>query len=224
MPILDWPEAERPREKLIRHGVGHLSDAEILALFIRTGIKGHTAVDLARDLLSHFGSLKALLAANAESFCARPGMGPAKFSEIQAALELGRRYLAEEIKHSDAMRNPADTRRYLRAKLSGYTHEVFGVMFLDSQNQVLAFDEIFHGTIDSCSVHPREIVKRALAHHASAVILAHNHPSGHCEPSAADRALTKRLQEALALIDVRTLDHIVVGQAESVSFAERGWL
>jgi DNA repair protein RadC len=224
VPITDWPEAERPREKLISRGVAALSDAEILALFIRTGIQGHTAVDLARDLLSHFGSLRALLEADHKTFCARPGMGPAKFGEIQAALELGRRYLDEQLRSGDALSSPADTRRYLSARLKGYRHEVFAALFLDNQHRVLAYEELFQGTLDSCSVHPREVVKKALAHHAGAVILAHNHPSGHAEPSAADRSLTRRLADALALIDVRTLDHIVVGDTETISFAERGWL
>lgn len=224
MAITDWPEAERPREKLIHRGAETLSDAEILALFIRTGIQGHTAVDLARDLLSHFGSLRALLEADHKAFCARPGMGPAKFGEIQAALELGRRYLDERLREGDALSSPADTRRYLSARLKGYRHEVFAALFLDNQHRVLAYEELFQGTLDSCSVHPREVVKKALAHHAGAVILAHNHPSGHAEPSAEDRSLTRRLADALALIDVRTLDHIVIGSHDTVSFAERGWL
>lgn len=224
MAITDWPEAERPREKLISRGAGALSDAEILALFIRTGIQGHTAVDLARDLLSHFGSLRGLLEADHKRFCDRPGMGPAKFGEIQAALELGRRYLDERLRSGDAMSNPDDTRRYLSARLKGYRHEVFAALFLDTQHRVLAYEELFQGTLDSCTVHAREVVKRALAHHAAAVILAHNHPSGVAEPSAADRSLTRRLASALELIDVRTLDHIVVADGEIISFAERGWL
>jgi len=224
VPITDWPEAERPREKLIARGVGALSDAEILALFIRTGIQGHTAVDLARDLLSHFGSLRTLLEADHKTFCARPGMGPAKFGELQAALELGRRYLDEQLRSGDALSSPADTRRYLSARLKGYRHEVFAALFLDTQHRVLAYEELFHGTLDSCSVHPREVVKKALNHHAAAVILAHNHPSGVAEPSAADRSLTAQLAAALALIDIRTLDHIVVGDSGTISFAERGWL
>lgn len=224
MPITDWPEAERPREKLIQRGAAALSDAEILALFIRTGIQGHTAVDLARDLLAHFGSLRALLEADHRRFCERPGMGPAKFGELQAALELGRRYLDERLREGDALKNPHDTRRYLSSRLKGYRHEVFAALFLDNQHRVLAYEELFQGTLDNCTVHPREVVKRALAHHAGAVILAHNHPSGHAEPSASDRSLTRRLADALALIDVRTLDHIVVGDRDTVSFAERGWL
>jgi DNA repair protein RadC len=224
VPITDWPEAERPREKLIARGVASLSDAEILALFIRTGIQGHTAVDLARDLLGHFGSLRALREADHKTCCARPGMGPAKFGEIQAALELGRRYLEESLRAGDALNSPADTRRYLTARLKGYRHEVFAALFRDNQHRVLAYEELFQGTLDECAVHPREVVKKALNHHAGAIILAHNHPSGVAEPSASDRQLTRRLSEALALIDVRTLDHVVVGGNETVSFAERGWL
>jgi DNA repair protein RadC len=151
-------------------------------------------------------------------------MGPAKFGEIQAALELGRRYLDEQLRSGDALSSPTDTRRYLSARLKGYRHEVFAALFLDNQHRVLAYEELFQGTLDNCQVHPREVVKKALNHHAGAVILAHNHPSGVAEPSASDRSITRRLADALALIDVRTLDHIVVGDTETISFAERGWL
>ncbi len=224
MPITDWPVAERPREKLLARGADALSDAEILTLFIRTGIPGRTALDLARELLTHFGSLRQLLEADAAAFCALPGMGPAKYGELQAALELGRRYLAEDLKSRDTLNSPAATRHFLKAHLRGRPQEVFAVLFLDNQHRVLAFEELFAGTLDSCSVHPREVVKRALALGAGAVILAHNHPSGVAEPSASDRSLTRRLADALALVDIRTLDHIVVGEGEAVSFAERGWL
>lgn len=224
MPITDWPATERPREKLIERGAAALSDAEVLALFIRTGIPGHTAVDLARELLSHYGSLRQLLEASPEAFCERPGMGPAKYVQLQAALELGRRYLDERMRSGDALGNPDDTRRYLSARLKGYRHEVFAVLFLDNQHRVLAYEELFQGTLDGCAVHPREVIKKALAHHAAAVILAHNHPSGAPEPSAADRSLTDRLQQALALVEVRTLDHLIIADGSTVSFAERGWL
>jgi DNA repair protein RadC len=224
MAIKDWPAAERPRERLLGHGAHALSDAELLAIFLRTGIAGKSAVDLARELLGAFGGIGPLLAADQRTFCAAPGLGAAKFAQLQAVLEMARRYLAERLERGDPLCSPTDTRRYLQARLGGHPHEVFGVLFLDNRHRVLAFEELFRGTIDGAQVHPREIVRRALHHNAAALILAHNHPSGVSEPSQADRRITQRLRDALSLVEIRILDHIVVGHGETTSFAELGLL
>lgn len=224
MSIRDWPDDERPREKLLARGAAALSDAELLAIFLRTGIPGRSAVDLARDLLTRYGGLRHLLEADLTSFCEGPGLGMAKYVQLQAVMEMARRYLEETLQRGDALQSVADTRRYLTAKLRHEPHEVFGCLFLDNRHRVIHFETLFQGTIDGASVHPRHVVKRALHHNAAAVILAHNHPSGVAEPSRADEQITLRLKEALALIDVRVLDHFIVGDGESVSFAERGLL
>lgn len=224
MPITDWPASERPREKLLARGAGTLSDAEILALFIRTGLKGRTALDLARDWLSHFEGLRGFLDADASTLTALPGLGPAKYAEIQAALELGQRHLASTLERGDVMSSPEATRRYLSIRLRSLRHEVFAALFLDSQHRLISFEELFRGSIDSCSVHPRQVVERALKLNAAALILAHNHPSGVAEPSAADRQITERLRQALDLFEIRILDHLVIGEGRPASFAERGWL
>jgi len=224
MPITDWPPAERPRERLLAGGPQSLSDAELLAIFLRTGVPGRTAVDLARDLLARFGGLRALLAADRRRFCAERGLGEAKYAQIQAALEMARRHLGEALSRGTGLTSPADTRDYLLARLRDRPHEVFCCLFLDNRHRVLAVEEMFRGTIDGASVHPREVVKRALEHNAAALIFAHNHPSGVAEPSRADEALTRRLRDALGLVDIRVLDHFVVGDGEAVSFAERGLL
>jgi DNA repair protein RadC len=224
MSIRDWPDDERPREKLLARGAAALSDAELLAIFLRTGIPGHSAVDLARDLLTRYGGLRHLLEADEASFCEGPGLGMAKYVQLQAVMEMARRYLEETLQRGDALQSVADTRRYLTAKLRHEPHEVFGCLFLDNRHRVIHFEKLFQGTIDGASVHPRHVVKRALHHNAAAVILAHNHPSGVAEPSRADEQITLRLKEALALIDVRVLDHFIVGDGESISFAERGLL
>ncbi|KPJ91201.1 MAG: hypothetical protein AMJ55_12235 [Gammaproteobacteria bacterium SG8_15] len=224
MAILDWPAHERPREKMLLRGAQALSDAELLAIFLRTGTRGKTAVDLARELLIQFGSLRALLEADRQQFCQSPGLGEAKYTQLQATLEMSRRYLAEKMARGDALNNPADTHRFLVAKMRDFRQEVFACLYLDNRHRVISFDEMFYGTINMASVHPREIVQRALKHNASAVILAHNHPSGIAEPSQADRDLTNQLQKALALVEVRVLDHVVVGDGTTVSFAERGWM
>jgi DNA repair protein RadC len=224
MPITDWPEQERPREKLLARGAQALSDAELLAIFLRTGVRGKTAVDLARELLVEFGSLRALMEADRDRFCSSTGLGEAKYAQLQATLEIARRHLMETLRRGDALTNPKATRTYLAAQLRGYTYEVFGALFLDNRHRVIAFEELFRGTIDGTSVHPREVVKRALAHNAAAVIFAHNHPSGVAEPSQADEMLTRRLKDALGLIDMRVLDHIVIGDGDAVSLAERGLL
>ena len=222
MRITDWPVAERPREKLLQLGTSVLSDAELLAIFLRTGVRGTTAVDLARGLLREFGGLRALLDASQPLFCAHHGLGPAKYSQIQAGLELARRYLRDNLTRGETLTDPTNTRNFLSARLRGYPYEVFACLFLDNRHRVIEFEELFRGTIDGASVYPREVVRRALHHNAAALILAHNHPSGIAEPSSADRALTRRLTDSLELIDVRVLDHFVVGDGEAVSFAERG--
>lgn len=223
MPITDWPAGERPREKLLARGPEALSDAELLAIFLRTGVRGKTAVDLARELLAQFGGLRPLLQADQARFCAGTGLGLAKYAQLQAVLEMARRHLLEGLRRGDALACPDDTRRFLSARLRDYAYEVFACLFLDTRHRIIAFEELFRGTIDGASVHPREVVRRALAHNAAAVILAHNHPSGVAEPSQSDQHITRRLKDALALIDVRVLDHLVVGD-ELVSFAERGLL
>lgn len=224
MSISRWPVAERPRERLLNHGPEALSDAELLAIFLRTGVKGRSAVDLARDLLGHFGGLRRLLDAERGDFCANPGLGDAKYALLQAVLEMARRHLADELQRGDALTSPDATGRYLAAKLRHLPHEVFCCLFLDNRHRVLCFEEMFRGTIDSASVYPREVVKRALTCNAAAVILAHNHPSGVAEPSRADILITERLREALATVDIRVLDHLVIGDGRPVSFAERGLL
>ncbi|MCG6975730.1 MAG: DNA repair protein RadC [Acidiferrobacterales bacterium] len=224
MSICHWPEAERPREKLLLRGASALSDAELLAIFLRTGVAGKTAVDLARDLLGRFGSLRALLAADQAEFCQAPGLGRAKFAQLQAVLEMARRYLGESLERGQSLASPADTRNYLRALLRDRRNEAFCCLYLDTRHRVLSFEELFQGTVDGAAVYPREVVKKALGHNAAAVILVHNHPSGVAEPSRADEALTRRLQEALGLVDIRVLDHLVVGDGEIASFAERGLL
>lgn len=224
MSIRDWPAAERPREKLLEQGSASLSDAELLAIFLRTGVTGKSAVDLARHLLHQFGSLRTLLEADQQTFGRQLGLGPAKFAQLQAVLEMARRHLAERLRSDSVLKSPIEVRNYLKAMLRHEPHEVFGCLFLDSRHRVLAFEILFRGSIDSASVYPRQVVKRALAHNAAALILCHNHPSGSAEPSQADRALTKRLQEALDLVDVRVLDHFIVGDGDPLSMAEYGWM
>jgi DNA repair protein RadC len=223
MPITDWPAEERPREKLLQRGAQALSDAELLAIFLRTGVQGKTAVDLARELLAEFGGLRPLLQADRRRFCRARGLGDAKYAQLQAVLEMGRRHLAEGLSRGAAIQDPQAVQRFLSARLRDHAHEVFACLFLDTRHRVIAFEELFRGTIDGASVHPREVVRRALHHNAAALILAHNHPSGVAEPSEADRRITRRLKDALALVDVRVLDHVVVGDG-AVSFAERGWI
>ena len=224
MPISDWPVDERPREKLLIRGASALSDAELLAIFLRTGIAGKTAVDLARDLLQEHGGLRNLLATNQQQFCKSKGLGQAKFAQLQAVLEMAKRHLQENLQRGNTLSNPDDTRRFLQARLREYPHEVFATLFLDNQHRVIEFEELFSGTIDGASVHPREVVRRALHHNAAALILAHNHPSGIAEPSQADHQITLRLKDALALVDIRLLDHFIVGDGQPISLAERGML
>jgi DNA repair protein RadC len=224
MAIRDWPAAERPRERLARHGAAALSDAELLAIFLRVGVPGKSAVDLARDLLASFdGDLATLAAASAGELARLPGIGPAKAAQLAASLELARRALAAPLKLKDALASPEAVRDWLRLSLGKLPHEVFIALWLDAQNRLIASEELFRGTLTQTSVYPREVVKRALAHNAGAVILAHNHPSGLAEPSRADEVLTSSLKQALALVDVKLLDHfIVAGGGRPLSFAERG--
>ena len=222
MAITDWPAEERPREKLLQRGALALSDAELLAIFIRTGCSGKTAVDLARELLSHFGSLRTLLQADQKDFCIPLGLGPAKFAQLQAVLEMSRRHLHENISKKVQLSDSESVKRYFKANLRHKKSEVFAALFLDSQHQLIKYEELFHGTLDSASVYPREVVKSALKYNAGAVIFAHNHPSGNSEPSSADIDITQHLKKALSLIDIRTLDHMIVGEHTVVSLAERG--
>ncbi|WP_291994649.1 DNA repair protein RadC [Candidatus Accumulibacter sp. ACC003] len=225
MAITDWPEDERPRERLLAQGAASLSDAELLAIFLRVGSKGRSAVDLARELITHFGSLTRLFAASRLDFSAIPGMGPAKYAQLQAVLEMARRALGEELKQGVTFGSPGGVRDYLRLHLAGLQHEVFMALWLDAQNRLIAADELFRGTLTQTSVYPREVVKQALRHNAAAVVLAHNHPSGVAEPSRADELLTAELKQVLALVEVRVLDHfIVAAQTPPLSFAERGLL
>lgn len=224
MSIAKWPIAERPREKLLSLGPAALSDAELLAIFLRTGCVGKSAVDLARELLQEFGGLRPLLEASQTEFCRGPGLGNAKYAQLQAVLEMARRHLSASLQTGNALTSPGLVRQYLSARLRHHQREVFAVLFLDNQHRLITYAELFHGTIDSASVYPREVVKEALARNAAAIILAHNHPSGVAEPSQADRRITERIQAALELVDIRVLDHMVVGDSEVVSFAERGFL
>ncbi len=222
--IRNWPAAERPRERFLARGPDALSDAELLAIFLRTGTNGKTAVDMARELLQAFGGLRPLLEAERHRFCAMHGLGTATYVQLQSVLEMARRHLQEQLQREDVLENPEMTRRYLISRLRHYRHEVFACLFLDNRHRVIAFEELFHGTIDGASVHPREVVSQALQHNATAVILAHNHPSGVAEPSRADIQLTRRLVDAMGLMDIRVLDHLVIGDGPGVSLAERGLL
>jgi DNA repair protein RadC len=220
--ITDMPLEERPREKLLLRGATALTNVELLAIFLRTGVRGKSALDLARDLLDDFGDLRSLLGADREIFCQAKGLGDAKYVLLRASVEMSRRYLRECLERGNALTSPDDTRNFLMSELSGRDYEVFACLFLDNKHRVIKFEELFYGTIDAASVYPREVVKRVLKYNAAALILAHNHPSGVAEPSEADVTITKRLIDALALIDVRVLDHFVIGDGYCVSLAERG--
>jgi DNA repair protein RadC len=224
VPITDWPEGERPREKLLARGAAALSDAELLAIFLRTGVRGRSAVDLGRDMLDRHGSLNALFAAEARELAATPGIGAAKCAQLRAAYELARRGLAETAHAGDVLSSPQAVRSYLQFSLAHRPNEVFVAVWLDAQHRVLKMQELFSGTLTQTSVYPREVVKDALRHNAAAVIFAHNHPSGLAEPSQADQLLTETLKRALDLVDVKVLDHFVVGRGATLSFAERGLL
>lgn len=222
MAIKDWPAQDRPREKLLQQGAAALTDAELLAIFLRTGAPGKSAVALARDLLTEFGSLKALLSADRERFCLAPGLGSAKYAQMQAVMEMARRHYREILRRGSALTSPKATRAFLSASLRHYAYEVFACLFLDSQHRIIQFEELFRGTLDGAGVYPREVARQALFHNAAAVIFAHNHPSGIAEPSQADRTITAKLQSSLALFDIRVLDHFIIGDGKPFSFAEHG--
>ncbi len=222
MAIRDWPREERPREKLLEKGAAALSDAELLAILLRTGTRGSSALDLARDVLKSFRGLRKFIAADRRRFCAVPGLGVARFAELQAAVEISRRQLTESLKAGPSLASPRATCDFLSAKLRDLEHEVFCCLYLDKRHRLIEYEELFRGTIDGASVHPREIVKLALQRNSAAVIVAHNHPSGIAEPSQADELITQRVKEALGLVDIRLLDHIIVGDGMIVSLAERG--
>ncbi len=217
--IRDWPEAERPREKLLARGAHALTAAELVAILLGSGVRGRSALDMGRDLLTSAGSLNALLSSEVDDV---PGLGPAKRARLVAGLELARRCLGEELSARAALTSPRDSAAFLKAQLAHKPYEVFACLFLDNRHRVLAFEELFRGTLDGASVHPREVVRASLKHNAAAVILAHNHPSGVAEPSAADRNITRQLRDALQLVGVRVLDHLVVGAGEPTSMAARG--
>ncbi len=224
MAIRDWPAEERPREKLLQRGATALSDAELLAIFLRTGLPGMSAVELARSLLADFGSLKALMQASLPRFCEGKGLGTAKYVQLQAVMELSQRCLQQSLQHEAVFTEPSLVKRYLSQQLHHESREVFQVLYLDNQHRLLKSEPLFYGTIDASPVYPRVVVQQALKYNAAALILAHNHPSGVAEPSRADRSITERIQQALQLVDIRVLDHLVVGDGEVVSFAERGWI
>ena len=222
MSIKHWHPTERPREKLLHHGAMSLSDVELLALFLQSGVAGQSAVDLARQLLKEFGSLTKLLRADRKHLCAVRGCGVARYALLQATLELARRHIYTVVSERDVLSSPDAVRQYLSLQLSGLQHEVFGALFLDNRHRVIEYKEMFQGTIDSAAVYPREVVKKCLSSNAAAVIFAHNHPSGVAEPSDTDVLLTRKLIDALSLIDVRVLDHMVIGEGVQTSLAERG--
>ncbi len=223
MAISDWPESERPRERLLEHGAEALSDAELLAIFLRIGTRGKSALDLARELLTEFDGLRGLLGADLNTFCQAKGLGEAKYAQLQACLEMADRYLSETLDREGPLDNPAMAKRFLSMKMRDYDKEVFACLFMDVRNYVIKFEELFAGSLHSAEVHPREVVKRVLAHNAHAVILAHNHPSGDSKPSTADIQITRTLKDALALVDVKVLDHLIVGE-KIQSLAELGHL
>ena len=221
MAISDWPLAERPRERLLAKGARSLSDAELLAVILRTGMRGKSAVELGRDLLGRFKGIAGIFGADLSHV---KGLGPAKRAQFEAAIELARRSIDEQMRHDGALTSPGAVRDYLRLAISGRQHEVFVCLWLDAQHRVIACEEIFRGTLTQTSVYPREIVKSALKANAAAVIFAHNHPSGAAQPSQADELLTRNLKEALALVEVKVLDHFIIAGNQAISFTERGLL
>lgn len=224
MHIRDWPKDERPREKLLRRGSGVLSDAELLALFLGSGLRGSDAVASARRLLQDHGPLRRLLERSPTELTRLRGIGPARACALAAALEVGQRFLAAGLQRGELLDDPLAAGRYFTQRLRGLPHEVFAALFLDTRHRAITFEELFRGTVDGAEVHPREVVRQALAHNAAAVIIGHNHPSGNGEPSAADRAITLRLKQALGLVDIRLLDHFIIGDGPPVSLAARGWV
>lgn len=224
MAITDWPASERPREKLIELGAQALSDAELLAIFLRVGVVGKSAVDLARDLLNQFGSLNGIFAASESELSQVHGIGSSKYVQLQAIFEMSRRALSEQLQQQNVLNSPQAVRDYLVLKLGSLTKEVFFVLFLDTQNRLIAAEELFSGSLNETSVYPRELIKRALHHNAASVIFAHNHPTGVAQQSSADELLTKHLKQALDFVDVKVLDHFIVAGNQTLSFVERGLL
>lgn len=222
--ITTWPKEERPREKLLNKGARSLTDAELLAIFLRTGTHGKNVIDLSREIIQHFGGLKKLMAVSQKDFCQFKGLGQAKYVQLMASIEMTQRYLAESLNQGSALKNPDEVKRYLQGYLTERKNEVFAVMFLDNQHRVLKYEELFFGTINSSSVHPRVIVQKSLTYNAAAIIIAHNHPSGIAEPSLSDIRLTSTLQETLEVVDVRLLDHMIVAGNQVISLAEIGKL
>jgi DNA repair protein RadC len=222
MTITHWPADEQPREKIIAHGAKNLSDTELIAIFLRTGIRGKSAIDIARELLCEYGNLRKLFNTDSQQLLQKPGVGKAKYAMLKAAVELGRRYFEEEIILDESLNNSTLTKRLIANRLRDYPHEVFACLFLDIRHRMICFDELFCGTLNEASIYPREVVKRALKHNAAKIILAHNHPSGNATPSQADQEVTQLLKKALALVEVHVIDHIVVGNKDTFSFAEAG--
>jgi DNA repair protein RadC len=220
--ITDMRLEERPREKLLQRGASALTNVELLAIFLRTGIQGKNALDLAKELLDEFGDLRSLLGADRKQFCQAKGLGDAKYVQLKACVEMSRRYLRECLERGDVLSNPDDTRNFLMSELSGRDYEVFACLFLDNKHRVIQFEELFYGTIDGASVHPREVIRRTIINNAAALILAHNHPSGMAEPSEADITITQKLIELLSYLDVRVLDHFIIGDGYCLSLAEKG--
>lgn len=224
MGISDWPEQERPREKLLQQGASFLSDAELLAIFLRVGVKGKSAVSLARELIDYFGSLRALIDASQQQFCQFNGMGTAKYAQLQASIELSRRYLLQSMKVGEAITSANMAKEFLRLKMSAYQNEVFAALFLNSQHHVIEFKELFFGSLDEAPVYTRDIVRQTIDCNAAAIIIAHNHPSGNPKPSQSDIAITQKIKQALDLIDVKLLDHLIIGHNKVESLAELGKL
>lgn len=222
MAIKHWPQENRPREKLLEKGPQALTDAELLAIFLRVGRKGVNAIDLARDLMDHFGGLGPMLMADQITFCAAKGLGAAKYCQLQATLELTKRYLEEQLCNEYIFDNPNKVRDYLAVQMRDYQREVFVALLLDTRHRLIEFNELFKGTINAASVYPRELAKLALQKNAAAVIVAHNHPSGNAEPSAADIEITRRLKNSLDILDIRLLDHFIVGRGKVISLADMG--
>ncbi len=224
MSIHNWPISEQPRAKLLLKGAQSLSDAELLAIFLRTGVRGKSAVDLARELLVEFGSLANIISADQQQFCLGHGLGPSKYAQLQATVEMSRRYLQESLPEGEQLQGSQQTKNFLKAQLHHYQQEVFACLLLDKKHRIIRFQKLFFGSISSATIHPREVVKTALRYNAASMIFTHNHPSGDSRPSQADIDITQELQAALALVEVRVLDHVIVGNKYCYSFAEAGLL